>query len=325
MKLNFNRPSEDVFYFMYNPVKPYGSQIYEIIKKTWHTPYVIVSDGPYPIIKKKFSWPEVDHTDGIGTKGIYHWQKGTWRNAVLDALSMNLNDLALARAVPYKLQNHIILPVEDGRILKVIKALSSECQKRKIAITGGENSFHNDLLGMDISMTVSGFVKKNKPNQFQVGDALVGFKSNGLHSNGFTLIRKVFGKEFRSDFVKPTRIYLDTILALDKMYDIHGMMHITGGAFTKLKKLLKGGNAVINNKHALYPHPIFYEISKRGISEREMYQTFNCGIGFIISVPKSQAGKIVSKTKDTDIIGEVAKGNGHVHIESMFGKKSILF
>src|SRR3989338_401284 len=197
---------------MYNPIKPYSSQIYQIIKKTWHTPYVTVSDGSYPIIKKKFSWPEVDHTDGIGTKGIYHWQKSTWRNAVLDALAMNLNDLALTRAVPYKLQNHIILPVEDERILKIIKALSLECQKRKIAITGGENSFHNDLLGMDISMTVSGFIRKIKPNEFRVGDTLIGFKSSGLHSNGFTFVRKIFGNKFRSDFVKPTTVYLDTIL-----------------------------------------------------------------------------------------------------------------
>ncbi|MBI2676379.1 MAG: hypothetical protein HYX21_00280 [Candidatus Yanofskybacteria bacterium] len=309
---------------MYNPIKPYGNKIYEIIQKTWRTPYVFVSDGPYPIINKKFSLSEVDHTDGIGTKGIYHWQKSTWRNAVLDALAMNLNDLALARAVPYKLQNHIILPVEDIRILKIIKALVLECQKRKIAITGGENSFHNDALGMDISMTVSGFVKKDKPNRFQVGDVLIGFKSNGLHSNGFTLVRKVFGKKFRPDFVKPTKIYLDTILALDKVYDIHGLMHITGGAFTKLKKLLKGGDALINHQHKLKPQPIFYEIFKRGVGEREMYQTFNCGIGFVISVPKSQAGKIVSKTKDADMVGEVVKGNGCVQIESMFSKKLIL-
>ncbi|MBI2057739.1 MAG: hypothetical protein HYT63_02025 [Candidatus Yanofskybacteria bacterium] len=309
---------------MYNSVKPYGNKIYEIIQKTWQTPYVVVSDGPYPIIKKKFSWPEVDHTDGIGTKGIYHWQKSAWRNAVLDVLAMNLNDLALVRAVPYKLQNHIILPVEDGRILKIIKALSLECQKRKIAVTGGENSFHNDASGMDISMTVSGFVKREKPNRFQIGDALIGFKSNGLHSNGFTLIRKVFGKKFRPDFVKPTRIYLDTILSLDKVYDIHGLMHITGGAFTKLKKLLKGGDALINRKHKLKPQPIFQEIYKRGVSGQEMYQTFNCGIGFIISVPKPQAGKIVSKIKGTDIIGEVIKGNSRIQIESMFSNKSLL-
>ncbi len=308
---------------MYNPIKPYGGRIYQAIKKTWQTPYITVSDGPYPIIKKKFSWPEVDHTDGIGTKGIYHWQKSTWRNAVLDALAMNLNDLALARAVPYKLQNHIILPVEDERILKIIKALALECQKRKIAITGGENSFHGNAQGMDISMTVSGFVKKNKPNEFRVGDTLIGFKSNGLHSNGFTLVRKVFGKKFRPDFVKPTQIYLDTILALDKVCDIRGMMHVTGGAFTKLKKLLKSGDVLIRRSHKIQPQQIFQEVYSFGTSEPEMYQTFNCGIGFIISVPKAQAGKIVSKVKEADIIGEVVKGNSHIHIESAFSKKLI--
>ena len=126
---------------MYNPTKPYKSQILAEIKKTWRTPYVDIRADVYPIVKNKFSLPEVDHTDGIGTKGIYHWQKRTFRNAVLDALAMNLNDLALVRAVPYKLSNHIFMPKDDNiAILAIVRALSQECQKRKIAITGGETS-----------------------------------------------------------------------------------------------------------------------------------------------------------------------------------------
>src|SRR3990167_10458658 len=85
---------------MYDPIKPYKKQILDAIKKTWKTPFVTVKSGVYPVITKKFDFPEVDHTDGIGTKGYYHWKAGTLKNAVIDALAMNLNDLAMARAVP---------------------------------------------------------------------------------------------------------------------------------------------------------------------------------------------------------------------------------
>jgi len=311
---------------MYNPAKPYKRRILKLIQKTWQTPYVSIKEDVYPVIIKKFSYPEVDHTDGIGTKGIYHWQQGTFRNAVLDALAMNLNDLALLRAVPYKLQNHITIPKEDERVVKIIKALAKECVKRNIAITGGENSFHNDLEGLDISITVSGFIKgPKKQNKFKVGDTLIGIKSNGLHSNGFTKIRKVFGKKIKPAFTTPTRIYLDEILALDKNFNIHGMTHITGGAYTKLKDLLHGTDAIINRSHKLKPQPIFHEIHKRGIFDKEMYTTFNCGIGFILSVSPKNAYKVVSKIKGADVIGKIVPGNGKVKIESEFSKKNIEF
>src|SRR3989344_2304891 len=149
---------------VYNPIKPYKKEILSAIKSTWKTPYVRIEDDVYPVIHKKFSWPEIDHTDGIGTKGVYHWQKQTFHAAVLDALAMNLNDLALARAVPYKIQNHLTVPQEDGAVLKIIRHLAAECRQRKIAMTGGENSFHDNAEGMEISITMSGFVKNIKPN-----------------------------------------------------------------------------------------------------------------------------------------------------------------
>jgi len=310
---------------MYNPQKPYKRKILDLIKKTWQTPYITVAEGAYPIIKKKFSYPEVDHTDGIGTKGIYHWQQGTLKNAVLDALAMNLNDLALLRAVPYKLQDHIMVPTEDERVVEIIKGLSLECQKRKIAITGGEVSFQDNFDGLDISLTVSGFIPKPRPNQFRVSDVLIGLKSNGLHSNGFTTVRKVFGSNFRKDFVKPTRIYLDEILALEKRMKINGMMHITGGAFTKLKDLLSRADAKIGRDHRLKPQPIFYEIYSREVDDRQMYQTFNCGIGFILSVRPQDVKKALANLADAAIIGEVVRGSGNVIIESIFSKKIIKF
>ena len=307
---------------MYEPIKPYKKKILELVRGTWETPYVSIRDDIYPIIEKKFSYPEIDHTDGIGTKGIYHWQQGTFRNAVLDALAMNLNDLAIARAVPYKLQNHIIIPEEDERILKIIEALSEECKRREIAITGGETSIHNNISGLDISITISGFIKESKENKFKEGDALIGFRSNGLHSNGFTKVREVFGEEDRVEFIEPTKIYLDEVLNLNSKFDIHGMMHITGGAYSKLKDLLENTDVEINKVHKLEPQNIFKELYKRGVSDEEMYKTFNCGIGFILSVSSKDANNVINGL-DTDIIGKVVSGTGKIKIESMFSDKVI--
>jgi len=310
---------------MYNPTKPYKKQILELIKQTWETPYVSIREGIYPIIEKKFSYREVDHTDGIGTKGIYHWRQRTFRNASLDALAMNFNDLALMRARPYKLQNHILIPEDDRKaILEILGTLSEECKKRDIAITGGETSIHNNIDGLDISITVSGFIRNYKPNRFEIGDILIGVRSNGLHSNGFIKLRKVFGREYKSEFVEPTNVYLDTILALDEQFDIHGMMHITGGAYTKLKDLLDDADVKLKRDHKLQPQPIFRDLYKRGIPDEEMYKTFNCGVGFILSVSPKDADKIASGL-DTDIIGEVTAGTGKIEIESMFSDKEIGF
>ena len=315
---------------MYDTSKPYKEKTLELIRKTWKTPYISVKEGIYPIFKEKFSYSEVDHTDGIGTKGVYHWQKKTFKNACLDALAMNLNDLALVRARPYKLQSHLLLP-EDNRIaiLAILKALSEECLKRKIAITGGETSIHNNLDGLEISITVSGFIKSQKINKFKKGDVLVGIKSNGLHSNGFTKIKEIFGKEFRLEFVRPTYIYSEAILSLDELFDFHGMMHITGGAYTKLKDLLENVDVKIRRNHKLLPQKIFREIYKKGVSDEEMYKTFNCGIGFILSSLPKEASKIILKLSrdgfEADIIGEVIAGTGKIKIESLFSGKEINF
>lgn len=308
---------------MYNPTKPYKYQILKLIESTWNTPYVSVRRGVYPLIKKKFSYSEVDHTDGIGTKGFYHWKAGTFRAAVIDALAMNLNDLALVRAVPYKLSNHITVPMEDERVFKIVQAMVFECRKYKIAMVGGENSFHDNMEGLDISMTVSGFVKNPQPNECRVGDILIGLKSSGLHSNGITTVRKIFGRTMRKEFTTHTAIYLDQILKITQKHTVHGMMHITGGAFTKLKDILKKADAVISQPKELQPQKIFQEMYVKGLSNKAMYSTFNCGIGFILSVPKRQASKILALLKHGAVIGEIVKGRGRVHIKSAFNQRML--
>ena len=265
----------------YNPSKPYKKEIIDLIKETWETPFVSVREGIYPIIERKISCLEIDHTDGIGTKGFYHWREGTLKNAVIDALAMNLNDLAISGARAFKLQNHITVPVEDERIIEIIKAVVEESKKRNIAVTGGENSFHDNSDSMDISMTVSGFVYEPRKNEFKLEDILIGISSGGIHSNGFTLVRKVFGDLSRGEFVEPTIVYSDAILGLLGKFEIHGMEHITGGAFSKLTRYSENKNILIFRDHELKPQDIFCDIYRKGISDKQMYETlkFSRGIG----------------------------------------------
>jgi len=313
---------------MYNPSKPFKHEMLRLIQQTWNTPHVEVSSGIYPIVKKKFSYLEIDHTDGIGSKAQYHWKKKTFKAAVLDALAMNLNDLALARATPYKLQNHLAMPEDNHEImLEIIKHLSEECKKRNIAITGGETT--QQASSFDITITLSGFIPNIKENKTKKGDVIIGIKSSGLHSNGFTRIREIFKEEIRKEFAEPTLIYADTILELDKRFTINGMMHMTGGAFTKLKDIAEKVDLEITRNHSLHPQPIFQELSQKGIQDEEMYRTFNCGIGFILSTLEEESNEIIKEIKkagfQADIIGKALSGTGKIKIQSMFSNKIVEF
>lgn len=312
---------------MYDPSKPYKHDLLKLIQSTWKTKYVTVREGVYPIIKKKFSYPEIQHADGIGTKGYYHWRAQTFENAVIDALAMNLNDMALMGAVPYALVDHIVTPdMGHDSVLKIVHTLAKECKKRGIALVGGETSHHNNIDGIDIGIVVSGFVKKPRKNVLRAGDVLVGLRSEGLHANGITKVRSMFGVgEWRDEFVAPTAIYLDQVLTILAKHDVHGMMHITGGAFTKLKDLLHSVDAYIHVPPAFRPQPIFHELYARGVSARDMYQTFNCGVGFILGMSENDAKILVRQYKNAAIIGHATKGSGKVHVVSAFDSEELAY
>lgn len=294
---------------MYNPTKPYASKILELISDC---------KGDIPA-----------STDGIGTKGIYHWKQRTFRNAVLDAMAMNLNDLAVMRARATGLHNHIILPEEDEEaILEIIRNIAEECKNRNIKILSGETAIHDTLNELEISVSIIGeYCNERRDNKFIRGDSLVGIASSGLHSNGFTLVRKIFEDEFRREFVEPTLIYSGAVLDLNEGHNINGMCHITGGAFTKIKQYLNGSDAIIYNNHSLRPQQVFRDIAAK-IQDEKMYKTFNCGVGFVLSVSPESAENVVSQLRDdgleADVIGEVIEGNGNVKIDSMFNQREVV-
>lgn len=299
---------------MYDTTKPYIGRIKEIVGRT--------QEGK--------TFPP-SSTDGIGEKGIYHWQHRTFRSVVIDALEMNFTDMAVMRAKVKYLQNHIMVPKEDEEaILQVVETLSDECVKRDVVITSGETAVHESHKGIEISVSVQGEYVAKKENRFQRGDYLVGIGSNGLHSNGFTRIREVFGDEFREEFVRPTLGYYNTIInLLNRNVEINGMVHITGGAFTKLKEPLGDElDALIHKTDETKPQSIFYELSKRGVSDEEMYRTFNCGIGLVLSVSERSLEAILGEFAfggfKPKVIGEVISGKGRVRIKSAFSRRGVM-
>lgn len=314
---------------MYDSTKPYKKKIQALIRATHHTPYLLIRGD---VVKKKFSLREcAPHVDAIGTKGVYHWHQRSFRAAVQDALAMNLNDLLLRRARPYALVDHLMVPCDDHHaILEIITYLCRACRARSIAVMDGETAIQNTLEGMELGITMFGMVEKPARNQFRVGDILIGLESNGPHANGFTTIRRIFPQEFRREFIAPTHIYWDRVYSLLCDVPVHGMTHITGGAFTKVKDMLpENADAFLWRDFTFDPQPIFYEIYRRGVSDAEMYRTFNCGIGFLVGVKSCDVEKtvalLVNKKWKVGVVGEVRAGNGRVIIHSKFSSARLVY
>ncbi len=316
---------------MYDTTKPYNEEIKRLIQTTWNTRYVRVDKHG---TRRKHGTPQGPawrHVDGIGTKGEDHWRERTFSAAVQDALAMNLNDFARDRCIPFEVCDHIFLPTDDhAAMIDIVSHMVDQCRAYNLAITGGEPAIHEGSKGLEISMTMLGVRRSFEPNAFRDGDILIGMGSSGVHSNGFTRIHHVFDdwETLPDDITTPTFIYYNVIDNIDRMFGIHGMTHITGGAFTKMKEYLGGNDAHIHRSHTLSPHQIFINLRGRGISDEEMYKTFNCGIGFVIGVDAgmvTQCLRITRRHFVADVIGTVLPGSGLVHIESMFSDRIVIF
>lgn len=312
-------------------------KILKMIQETWPIsgPFSIEKFKNQIMIKKDpIYWKnylEIDRTDGIGTKGSLHWKQKTFSFAAQDAFAMNANDVIRIGAEPYRLQDHITIEEEnDDAIFSIVKSLVELCKKYKIAITSGETGILNTMKGLEIGITMTGKVKREDiiKQEIQIGDKLIGLASNGIHSNGITIARKILGEE-ETELTKPTEIYIEGINEILRNHrkDIRGMVHITGGAFTKLKDIMNDKVDIkISRNHKLNPQAIFNLLKEKGnLPDEQMYRTFNNGIGFIIVVNKEAENvlDIIKKYYKADIIGSVEKGKGLIKIESKFSDKTI--
>lgn len=293
----------------YDSSKSFKHMIKAMIKETWaDSSFMTVSEGRlYTYFKTSHRGKEIDHTDGIGSKGHLHWLQGTFHEAVLDVLAMNINDLAMVGCIPYKTQIHLNMPKENNEILfAVMRHMVDECKKRKIVITGGETSINN-LSSFDISMSMSGVVAYPKDDWVAPGATLIGIKSNGAHSNGFTLLRKIF-ELGDARLTLPTKDY-SKIAPLS-----YPSMHITGGAYTKLKDILpKNCNMHIHLPDNIEHKSLWEDIARNVNNDNasHYFSTLNWGIGMVVA-----ATSPLPTLKDSLVIGSVIEGGtGQVFVQ----------
>ena len=271
------------------------------------------------------------HTDGVGTKVIIANMMKKFDTIGIDCVAMNVNDIICIGATPISFVDYIAANKNDQRIFKqIVSGLVRGAKKSSMPIVGGETAIMPDLIsgkgfGFDLAGMVVGMLSKKQMilgNKIKPNDVIIGVKSSGLHSNGYSLARKVLSKyslkqKFKgvgilgNALLKPTEIYVKPVLEAIEKCSIHGLAHITGGSFTKLLRLKQIGFELDN----LPKTPALMQlIQDCGVKSDEMYKTFNMGIGFCIVSPENQAKKIRKIFKKHRIttyeIGQIGKKKG---------------
>jgi len=271
------------------------------------------------------------HTDGVGTKVIISNMMKKFDTIGIDCVAMNVNDIICIGATPISFVDYIAANKNDQRIFKqIVSGLVRGAKKSSVPIVGGETAIMPDLIsgkgfGFDLAGMVVGILSKKQMilgDKIKPNDVIIGVKSSGLHSNGYSLARKVLSnyslkQKFKgvgmlgNALLKPTEIYVKPVLEAIEKCSIHGLAHITGGSFTKLLRLKQIGFELDNLPKT---PPLMQLIQDCGVNGDEMYKTFNMGVGFCIVSPENQVKKIRKIFKNhkttTYEIGHISKKKG---------------
>ena len=259
-------------------------------------------------------------TDGVGSKILLAEEMDSIHTVGIDCVAMNTNDLICVGAEPLSFVDYVALDKPDEELMaKIGMGLAEGCKQSNCTLSGGETAILPELVhGFDIAGTSVGYVKQDKiidGTKITEGDVLIGLKSSGPHSNGYTLIRKLFDgdKELGKKLVEPTRIYVKEVMNLINQVNVNGIAHITGGGLDNISRINDNFQYVIDKP---LPVPsVFNWLQKKGsIETKEMYRTFNMGMGMIIIVDGDDAEKSVSILGEyAQIIGSVKSGKGISH------------
>jgi phosphoribosylformylglycinamidine cyclo-ligase len=277
----------------------------------------------------------VSGTDGVGTKLKIAFLMDKHDTVGIDCVAMCVNDIVCCGAKPLFFLDYLAVGKNyPEKIAQIVSGVADGCVQSGCALVGGETAempgFYPideyDLAGFSVGM-----VDRDKiidGSQLEVGDALVGLQSSGVHSNGFSLVRKVFnisekninmyleelGRTLGEELLTPTKIYVKPVLALLEKYRIKAISHITGGGFFEnIPRMLKPNTTAKIELASLPKLPIFSLLQRQGnIPERDMYNTFNMGIGMCMAVPKEQANQIVEDLsamgQQAYVIGSIVSG-----------------
>ncbi len=282
----------------------------------------------------------VSGTDGVGTKLKIAFIMDKHDTIGIDCVAMCANDVICVGAKPLFFLDYIACGKNfPERIADIVKGVAEGCVQAGAALIGGETAEMPGFYPIDeydLAGYCTGVVDKSKiidNKKMKEGDVIIALPSSGVHSNGFSLVRKVFdvensdiktplaslgGKSIGEALLTPTRIYVKPVLALLEQVTVKGISHITGGGFYEnIPRSIPDGLGAKVNKSAVRILPIFDLIAKAGgISERDMFNTFNMGVGMCIIVSKEDAEKSLEILKgageDAYIIGEVVKSEDKV-------------
>ena len=270
----------------------------------------------------------VTSTDGVGTKLEIAALTGRHDTIGIDLVAMCVNDLITSGARPLFFLDYFATGAFDRKkIIQVIKGIALGCREAQCALIGGETAIMPGFYGQsryDLAGFSVGAVEKSKVidgNQIKAGDAIVGLESSGFHSNGYSLLRKVFSKKeiskkFGTALLRPTRIYASSILDLIGKIPVHGIANITGGGFyDNIPRILPKGLGARIQTGTWPVSDLFFEVEMRAkYSAREMFHTFNMGIGMMAVVSKSNVVKAREILKRNHVnsweIGRITKTPG---------------
>lgn len=275
-------------------------------------------------------------TDGVGSKVLIASKLKKWDTIGIDCMAMNVNDAICVGAEPLAFVDYLALDSPNPTFTKEIgKGLKNAAKLANVSIVGGETASLPEVInGFDLAGTALSYVKKDciiTGEKITPGDVIIGLKSSGIHSNGYSLVRKIIDKSslsYTDQFpnklypnqtigevlLTPTAIYVKEILALLKKVEVHGLAHITGGGLRNLNRLKRSVQYHIDNPFK--PQHIFSFLQQTGnVEDKEMYQTFNMGMGFAIIIPESvkeDALEILNKESEYDVqeVGRIKKGSG---------------
>ena len=274
-------------------------------------------------------------TDGVGTKLLVADAMKKWDTVGIDCIAMNVNDTVCVGSEPIAFVDYIAIDRPDERVTSAVgKGLEAGARMSNMTIVGGEIAVLPELVkGFDLAGTCLGMVEKSKivtGDAISPGDALIGLPSSGIHSNGLTLARKIFerngigykqkvkglNKTVGLELLEPTTIYVKQVLKLVNEFKVHGMANITGGGLRNLIRLKKGLGFEIDDP--MERNPIFGVMQELGgVSDEEMYQTFNMGMGFCLVVDRKEADRTMKVAgKGAKIVGQAVKREG-ISVPSM--------
>lgn len=326
-----------------------GYESVELIKshvKKTNIPGVIGSiggfGGMFEIGAKDYKNPVlVSGTDGVGTKLKLAFLMDKHDTIGIDCVAMCVNDVACSGAKPLFFLDYIACGKNyPEKIAEIVKGVADGCVQAGCALVGGETAEHPGLMPdeeYDLAGFTVGIGEKDKlvsGENLKAGDALIGVASSGVHSNGFSLVRKVFDinektilstydeldKPLGEELLTPTRIYVKPLLALMDEVRVNAISHITGGGFYEnVPRMLNDGFTAVIEKDKCFKKPIFGLIQKVGnIPERDMYNTFNMGTGLVIAVDAENAEKAVeilnAQGEHAAVIGEIKAGEKGVEL-----------